>query len=82
MAPDLRARGYEVLTPDLPCDDDSAGLAEYADVVVDAIGDRTDVVLVAQSLAGFVAPLVCGRVPVRMMVLVATMVPAPGESLG
>ena len=49
---------------DLPCDDDSAGLAEYADVVVDAIGDRTDLVVVAQSMAGFTAPLVCERVPV------------------
>ena len=27
-----------------PCEDDSAGLAEYTDTVVDAIGDRTDLV--------------------------------------
>ena len=37
-------------------------------------------VLVAQSLAGFVAPLVCEQVPVDLMVLVAAMVPRPGES--
>src|SRR5262249_31044283 len=30
----------------------------------------------------FVAPLVCERVPVRLMVLVAAMVPRPGESPG
>ena len=82
VAPDLRARGHEVVTPDLPCDDDSAGLAEYTDVVVRSIGDRTDLVLVAQSLAGFVAPLVCERVPVRLMVLVAAMIPMPGEAPG
>ncbi len=82
VAPELGARGHEVVAVDLPCDDDAAGLAEYADVVVAAVGDRADVVLVAQSLAGFVAPLVCERVSVRMMVLVAAMVPAPGESPG
>jgi Family of unknown function (DUF6069) len=45
--------------PDLPCDDDSAGLIKYADTVVDAIGDTRDLTVVAQSLAGFTAPLVC-----------------------
>ena len=82
VEPELRARGHDVVAVDLPCDDDSAGLDEYADVVVRAIGDRSDVVLVAQSMAGFVAPLVCRRVAVRMMILVAAMVPAPGESPG
>ena len=80
--PELRARGHDVMAVGLPCDDDSAGLAEYADAVVRAVGDRRELVLVAQSLAGFVAPLVCERVPVRLMVLVAAMVPAPGESPG
>jgi pimeloyl-ACP methyl ester carboxylesterase len=67
------------VAPDLPCDDDSAGLSEYADTVVDAIGDRTDLIVVAQSLGGFVAPLVCDRVAVELLVLVAPMIPAPGE---
>src|SRR6476659_733507 len=82
VAPELRARGHDVVAPDLPSSDDSAGLAEYTDVIVDAIGDRTDLVLVAQSMAGFVAPLVCERVPVDLMILVAAMVPAPGETPG
>jgi pimeloyl-ACP methyl ester carboxylesterase len=82
VVPELERRGHDVVTMDLPCDDDSAGLAEYTDTVVDAIGDRTDVVLVAQSLGGFTAPLVCDRVPVDLMVLVAAMVPRPGESGG
>jgi len=38
------------VAPDLPIEDDSAGWAEYADAVVDAIGERTGVVLVAHSL--------------------------------
>lgn len=82
VVPQLRARGHDVVAPDLPTSDDSAGLADYADTVVDAIGDRTDVVVVAQSLGGFTAPLVCARVPVDLLVLVAAMVPAPGESAG
>jgi pimeloyl-ACP methyl ester carboxylesterase len=82
VVPELQARGHDVVTMDLPCDDDTAGLAEYTDAVVDAIGQRTDLVLVAQSMAGFTAPLVCERVPVDKMVLVAAMVPVPGECPG
>jgi pimeloyl-ACP methyl ester carboxylesterase len=82
VAPALQARGHDVVAPDLPCDDDSAGLAEYTDVVVRAIGDRGDLVLVAQSMAGFTAPLVCERVRVGLIVLVAAMVPLPGEPPG
>jgi len=37
-------------------------------------------VLVAQSYGGFTAPLVCERVPVDLMVLVAAMIPSPGEA--
>jgi pimeloyl-ACP methyl ester carboxylesterase len=82
VVPELQARGHDVVAPDLPVDDDAAGLAEYTDVVVDAIGDRTNIVLVAQSMGGFTAPLVCDRVPVDLMILVAAMVPLPGESPG
>ncbi len=82
VVPYLEEAGHDVVAVDLPVTDDTAGFAEYADVVVDAIGDRRDVVLVAQSLSGFVAPLVCERVSVELMVLVAAMVPRPGESAG
>jgi pimeloyl-ACP methyl ester carboxylesterase len=76
---ELRALGHDVVAPDLPCDDDSAGLAEYADTVIGAVGDRTGLIVVAQSFGGFTAPLVCDRVPVDLLVLLAGMVPAPGE---
>jgi pimeloyl-ACP methyl ester carboxylesterase len=33
----LGERGHDVVAPDLPCDDDSAGLSEYADTVIEAI---------------------------------------------
>ena len=82
VVPQLRAVGHNVVAVDLPGDDERAGLREYADAVVDAIGPRRDLVLVAQSMAGFTAPLVCQRVPVDLMVLVAAMVPVPGETPG
>lgn len=82
LIPELRALGHDTVAPDLPCEDDSAGFTDYADVVVNAIGDRTDLIVVAQSMAGFTGPLVCDRVPVDMLVLLAAMVPAPGESAG
>jgi pimeloyl-ACP methyl ester carboxylesterase len=77
---ELRRRGHDAVAPDLPCDDDAASLRDYADAVVDAIGDRTDLVVVGQSYGGFTAPLVADRVPVDLLVLVAAMVPAPGET--
>jgi len=82
VSPRLQALGHDVVSVDLPCDDDGAGLQEYADTVVDAIGDRGDLIVVAQSLAGFTAPLVCQRLPVTLLVLVAAMVPMPGEPPG
>jgi pimeloyl-ACP methyl ester carboxylesterase len=77
---ELLQGGHDVVTMDLPVDDDSAGLSTYADVVVGACGKRTDLIVVAQSFGGYVAPLVCDRVPTKLLVLVAGMIPAPGES--
>lgn len=79
---ELRELGHDVVAVDLPCDDDSAGLAEYTDTVVDAIGSRTDLVVVAQSFGGFTAPLVCERVPVDLVVMLAAMIPSPSERPG
>lgn len=79
---ELRLRGHESVAPDLPVEDDSAGLPEYARTVIEAIGDhdRGDVIVVAQSYGGFVAPLVASQIPVRTLVLVTAMIPAPGET--
>jgi pimeloyl-ACP methyl ester carboxylesterase len=82
VAPKLEALGHVVIAPDLPCDDDSAGLSEYLDAALVAIGDRSELVVVEQSMGGFTAPLLCERVSVRLLIMVAAMVPAPGESPG
>lgn len=76
----LRRLGHDAVAPDLPCDDEAATLTDYADAVVAAIGDRQHVIVVGQSYGGFTAPIVADRHPVDGLVLVAAMVPAPGES--
>jgi pimeloyl-ACP methyl ester carboxylesterase len=84
VAPALSHRGHEAVPVALPAADDAAGLAEYASTALRAIGDRDPrrVVIVAQSLAGFVAPLVCEQRQVRLLVLVNAMIPRPGETPG
>ena len=82
VVPMLEASGHEAVAVDLPGDDDTAGLPEYTQRAVDAAQGADDVVLVAQSLGGFTAPLVCRRIPVRSLVLVNAMIPAPGETAG
>jgi pimeloyl-ACP methyl ester carboxylesterase len=84
VAPLLRERGYDAVPVDLPASDDRAGLAQYAGAVVEAIGNRAPerIGVVAQSLGGFTAPLVCAKVPAALLVLVNAMIPKPGETPG
>ncbi|MGH9437264.1 MAG: alpha/beta fold hydrolase [Terriglobia bacterium] len=84
VEPELRQRGYEAIAVALPAADDSAGLPEYAAVVVRAVGERKSqrLVLVAQSLGGFTAPMVCKQIPISLLVTVNAMIPKPGETPG
>jgi pimeloyl-ACP methyl ester carboxylesterase len=82
VVPLLEIAGHDAIPVDLPGDDDHAGLSEYTRLVVDAIADRADVVLVAQSLGGFTAAMVCESVSVAALVLVNAMIPIPGETPG
>jgi pimeloyl-ACP methyl ester carboxylesterase len=79
VAPELRARGHDPVAVDLPCEDESAGWSKYVDTVVDAVGDRQDLVVVGHSLGGFTAPLVCATLDAELLVLLAAMIPSPGE---
>jgi pimeloyl-ACP methyl ester carboxylesterase len=80
VAPELRRRGHDPIAVDLPTEDESAGWWDYADAVVEAVGDRRDLVVVGHSMGGFTAALVPARRTVDLLVFVAGMVPAPGES--
>lgn len=84
VAPRLREAGHTAVTFDLPSDD-SSDLDAFADATADAIraaAGPAPLVVVAQSLAGFCAPLVCERLAVDRLVLVNAMVPVPGETAG
>ncbi|MEU9998602.1 alpha/beta hydrolase [Streptomyces sp. NPDC050848] len=76
---ELRSRGHETVAPDLPSDQPSAGLSDYADAVVEAVGERRNLVVVGHSYGAFTAPLVAERLPVEVLVLLAGMIPVPGE---
>lgn len=78
----LREHGHRVVAPDLPCADPAAGLEAYTQTALDAtrVFGSEPVVVVAQSLAGMIAPMVATRRPVSRIVLVAAMIPRPGES--
>jgi pimeloyl-ACP methyl ester carboxylesterase len=81
VVPELRDLGHDPVAVDLPSEDESAGWREYADHVVEALGDRENVVVVGHSLGAFTAPLVCTHIAADLLVLVAGMIPAPGELL-
>jgi pimeloyl-ACP methyl ester carboxylesterase len=80
LVSELEARGHQAIAVRLPAEDDGAGWSEYADAVVDALRDRSDVIIVAQSMGGFTAPIVCTRREVDLLVLVNAMIPVPGET--
>jgi predicted alpha/beta hydrolase family esterase len=82
VLPLLREAGHEAIPVDLPGADQRAGLPEYAGLVTAAVGGRENVVLVAQSLGGFTAPLVAHMVPVAAIVMVNAMIPIAGETPG
>jgi pimeloyl-ACP methyl ester carboxylesterase len=66
VVPLLEEAKHEAIAVDLPGEDPLAGLSVYADRVLEAIGTR-QVILVAQPLGGFTAPLVCATARVRML---------------
>jgi pimeloyl-ACP methyl ester carboxylesterase len=80
LVPELASRGHHAIAVRLPAGDNGAGWSEYADAVVDAIDDRADVTLVAASMGGFTAPIVCTRRRVDLLVLLNAMIPTPGET--
>jgi pimeloyl-ACP methyl ester carboxylesterase len=78
----LEQAGHDAIALDFPGADERAGLDVYADIAVQAIGTRRDVVLVAQSMGGFTAPLVAARTPLTRLVFVNAMIPLPNETAG
>jgi pimeloyl-ACP methyl ester carboxylesterase len=81
LKPELERLGHRVTALDLPIGDPSLGAADYATVVERAIDPAIVPMLVGHSMAGLVIPLVAAHRPVRGLVFLAAMLPAPGRSL-
>ena len=77
---ELRRRGYGAVAVDLPCEDAQAGAEAYARVVLDALPDADEVVLVGHSLGGLTLPVVAQARAVRAMVFLAALLPSVGSS--
>jgi pimeloyl-ACP methyl ester carboxylesterase len=82
LAPHLAAHGHRAIAVELPADDDTKGLSDYAQSVLDAVGTADDVIVVAASLGAFTAPLVVEPLQATAVVLINPMIPMPGESPG
>jgi len=78
LTPELEKGGHRAIAVDIQENDPSMDLRGFAAAVEAAMGDYADVIVVAQSLGGFTAPMI--RKPVRMIVLLNAMIPRPGES--
>ena len=76
---ELVARGHRGIPVQLPCDDDTAGLDDYAKKTEDAAAGLAAPVIVAHSFGGFSAALAAARLPTRLLVFASAMIPAPAE---
>jgi pimeloyl-ACP methyl ester carboxylesterase len=77
----LREGGDQVVAPNLPCDDPTAGLADYADAVIAALPEDDEVVLVGHSLGALTVSVVAAARPARALVYVAGIIGVPGKAL-
>ena len=75
---ELRTLGHETIAMDLPCEDPEAGNRRYAEVVIEALGDRAPVTLVGHSLGGLTIPLVAAARPIERMIFLCAFIPIPG----
>src|SRR5215211_1514597 len=78
----LSALGHDAMAPPLPLGDQRATPSDHADAVAEALPRGRELAVVAQSLGAFTGPLVATRVPVAHLILLAPMIPAPGETAG
>jgi pimeloyl-ACP methyl ester carboxylesterase len=81
LAAELEGMGHRALTVDLPCEDPSAGAAEYADAALTAFADADEnLIVVGHSLGGLTIPLIAAARPVRQMVFLEAIIPRPGRA--
>lgn len=82
LVPELERRGHTAVAVDLPGADETAGLAEYVDVVAAVAAGHPAPVVVGQSMGALTAVLACERLGAAGLVLLNAMTPRPGETPG
>ncbi|AFZ29818.1 alpha/beta hydrolase [Gloeocapsa sp. PCC 7428] len=81
LTPRLEAQGHKTVAMDLPIENASATLSQFADAVIQALPKTDDdIVLVGHSMAGTIIPLVAEAIEVRQLIFVAALIPYPGVS--
>jgi pimeloyl-ACP methyl ester carboxylesterase len=82
LIPELEQRGHSAIAVDLPSEDWDAGYEAQVGLVVDALADAgDDVVLVGHSLGATLLPVVPSHRPVRQLVYLCPLVVRPGRAL-
>jgi pimeloyl-ACP methyl ester carboxylesterase len=83
LRPVLEREGHRTLAVELPIEDVGVDASGYARVVAGAIDEEGwgDAVLVGHSMAGEAIPLVPALAPVRHLVFLGALIPAPGERM-
>jgi pimeloyl-ACP methyl ester carboxylesterase len=81
LIPYLEAQGHKTLAMNLPIENSSATLSQFADVIIQALPKTDDdIVVVGHSMAGTIIPLVAESIKVRQLVFLAALIPYPGIS--
>lgn len=81
LIPHLEEKGHKTVAMDLPIEDASVSLTQFADVVSQALPKTDDdIVLVGHSMAGTVIPLVAEAHQIRQLVFLTALIPCPGTS--
>jgi pimeloyl-ACP methyl ester carboxylesterase len=80
----LRDLGHEGIAPPLPLDDLDATPSDHATAIIAALPEPppSPLVVVGQSLGAFSATIAAARLRPARLILLAPMIPAPGESAG
>lgn len=80
----LRDLGHEGIAPPLPLDDPDATPSDHAAAVIAALPEPppAPLVIVGQSLGAYAATIAAARLRPDRLILLAPMIPAPGESAG
>ncbi|HWH19642.1 MAG TPA: alpha/beta hydrolase [Solirubrobacterales bacterium] len=80
----LRELGHEGIAPPLPLDDPDATPSDHASAIIAALPEPppAPLVVVGQSLGAYAATIAAARLRPSRLILLAPMIPAPGESAG